>query len=97
MNFSWRRGDPVAVTDAVKGAVGVAKAAFGMNAASSDDYKARWAICLSCDQHDAGRCLACGCFTGAKVRVARESCPMSKWVAVEAITTNGQLHVEKSE
>lgn len=78
------------VGDIFRGAVGVAKAVTGIGAASQTDYQARWAICLACDQHDAGRCRTCGCFTGAKVRVAQESCPVGKWVAVEAVTTNGQ-------
>jgi hypothetical protein len=78
------------VGDIIRGAVGVARAATGLGAASQTDYQARWAICMACDQHDAGRCRTCGCFTGAKVRVARESCPAGKWVAVEAVTTGGQ-------
>lgn len=63
--------DKPSVVDMVKGAVGVAKAAVGIGAASTEDYRARWAICMACDQHDAGRCRTCGCFTGAKVRVAQ--------------------------
>lgn len=78
------------VGDIIRGAVGVAKAVTGIGAASQADYRDRWAICMACDQHDAGRCITCGCFTGAKVRVARESCPVGKWVAVEAVTTEGR-------
>jgi len=74
------------VGDIIRGAVGVARAATGLGAASQTDYQARWAICMACDQHDAGRCRTCGCFTGAKVRVARESCPLGKWVAVTVDT-----------
>jgi hypothetical protein len=68
--------------DMVRGAVGVAKAALGVQAAPVAEVQARWAFCQQCDQHDCGRCLACGCFTGAKIRVAGESCPLGKWVAV---------------
>ncbi len=84
------------VGDVIRGVVGVAQAATGYGAASQQDYRARWAICTSCDQHDAGRCLSCGCFTGAKVRVAREECPMGKWLAVAAVTTEGQSCCGKS-
>jgi hypothetical protein len=94
----WRReeGDQSArVSNLVRGAVGVAKAAMGIGAASPQDYQARWAICMACDQHDAGRCRTCGCFTGAKVRVAQESCPVGKWVAVEPKPEN--LHNRKSD
>lgn len=74
------------VGDMVRGAVGVAKAALGVQAASEADTRARWAFCQQCDQHDCGRCNACGCFTGAKVRVAGESCPLGKWAAVTVNT-----------
>jgi hypothetical protein len=77
------------VADVVKGAVGIAKAATGIGMASQADYQARWAICTACDQHDAGRCRTCGCFTGAKVRVASESCPVGKWTQVSVSATGG--------
>ncbi len=72
----------VTVGDMVRGAVGVAKAALGVQAAPVEVVRARWAACLACAEHDCGRCIACGCFTGAKVRVAGESCPRGVWVAV---------------
>jgi len=87
MNIQWKMDDGSRL---IKGAVGVAKAAFGLHAAPHEAVQLRWAACLACDQHDAGRCITCGCFTGAKVRVANESCPIGKWVAVEAVTTEGR-------
>jgi len=90
--MQWRMtssGDPEishdakpGVGDIVRGAVGVAKAALGVQVAPVNAVIDRWSICSSCDQHDCGRCKACGCFTGAKVRVAGESCPQGKWTAV---------------
>jgi len=81
----WRREDgdqSPSVGDLVRGAVGVAKAALGVQAASDEVVRARWAACMACESHDCGRCTACGCFTGAKVRVAGESCPRAIWAAV---------------
>jgi hypothetical protein len=83
--FKWRRGEQQTapgVGDLVRGAVGVAKAALGVQPAPSEVVRARWAACLACADHDCGRCMACGCFTGAKIRVAGESCPRGVWVAV---------------
>jgi hypothetical protein len=57
--------------DMVRGAVGVAKAALGVQAAPVAEVQARWALCQHCDQHDCGRCL---------------SCPLGKWVAVTVDT-----------
>jgi len=98
VRFSHRRVDvngieidnKVRFVDLVRGAVGVVKAATGVGAASPEDYRSRWDICLACDQHDAGACRACGCFTGAKVRVASESCPVGKWVQVQAVLNEGR-------
>jgi len=81
----WRRGDgdqSPSVGDLVRGAVGVAKAALGVQAAPDETVRARWAACLACEAHDCGRCRECGCFTGAKIRVAGESCPRGLWTAV---------------
>ena len=81
----WKRGEgdmSPSVGDLVRGAVGVAKAALGVHAAPDETVRARWAACLACDAHDCGRCTACGCFTGAKIRVAGESCPRGVWAAV---------------
>ena len=78
--------DGPGVGDLVRGAVGVAKAALGVQAAPAAVVRERWGHCLACLKHDCGRCLVCGCFTGAKIRVAGESCPERKWVAVTVNT-----------
>jgi hypothetical protein len=70
------------IADLARGAVGVAKAALGRDRAPEDAITARWDSCLACDKHDRGVCLACGCFVGAKIRLASAECPESRWVAV---------------
>ncbi len=67
---------------ALHGAVGIARATLGVDAVSADVRKARWATCSDCEFHDCGQCTMCGCFTGAKIRVASESCPAGKWLHV---------------
>jgi predicted Zn-ribbon and HTH transcriptional regulator len=48
----------------------------------------REATCRACPEWDAqalnatGRCRKCGCSTWAKLRMATERCPLSKWEAV---------------
>lgn len=81
----WKREDgdqSPTVSDLVRGAVGVAKAALGVQAAPAEVVRERWAACLACAEHDCGKCTACGCFTGAKIRVAGESCPRGMWAAI---------------
>ena len=84
MNVHWRKGDGSRL---IKGAVGVAKAALGVQADAVEVVQERWATCLACEEHDCGRCKVCGCFTGAKVRLASESCPQGKWTAVGVTTS----------
>jgi len=79
----WRRGDGErTLADLARGAVGVAKAALGRDRAPEDAITARWDSCLACERHDRGVCTACGCFVGAKIRVASSACPEARWVAV---------------
>jgi predicted Zn-ribbon and HTH transcriptional regulator len=53
-----------------------------------DILASREAICRACPEWDAaainstGRCRKCGCSTWAKLRMATERCPLSKWEAV---------------
>jgi hypothetical protein len=50
--------------------------------------QSRMDICKGCEFWDklalngTGRCKKCGCSTWAKLRMATESCPLEKWVAV---------------
>lgn len=56
----------------------------GFKIAPEEQYKARKAVCLACDQWNgegyfgAGACRACGC-TGAKLYIASSECPLKKW------------------
>lgn len=47
-------------------------------------YEQRAEVCRRCEAWDArkGRCTKCGCFTRAKLRLAKERCPIDKWGAV---------------
>ena len=83
--YRWRRGDgdqSPSIGDLARGAVGVARAALGRDRAPEDAITARWDSCLACEKHDRGVCLACGCFVGAKIRLASSACPEARWVAV---------------
>jgi len=57
--------------------------ASGLQRVDDDAYRARLAICQSCDQYDADqkRCRLCGCKTSIKLRMASEHCPLDdpKW------------------
>lgn len=63
------------------GAVGLAKAAIGLDRAPADVIHARQHICLHCDRLAKGFCRACGCLVAAKIRLRAETCPIGKWGA----------------
>lgn len=65
----------------VKGAIGLAKATAGIDEADDGTIRLRFARCVTCPSHDAGRCDSCGCWIGPKIRVASESCPEGRWPA----------------
>lgn len=50
----------------------------------------RQRLCRECPEWDAkalngtGRCRKCGCSTWAKLRMATESCPLGKWLAISS-------------
>ena len=60
---------------------GAAKAVVASVTADSPMSERRLAICKGCDQWTGSRCKQCGCFTGLKVRLPAERCPMGKWEA----------------
>jgi hypothetical protein len=60
---------------------GAAKAVVASVTADSPMSERRLAICKGCDQWDGSRCNQCGCFTGLKVRLPAEACPIGKWSA----------------
>jgi hypothetical protein len=66
------------------GVVGIAKALTGTGGTSVDLVAHRTAVCRSCPHAElaAGvlqRCSLCGCSTWAKIRNAREACPIGRW------------------
>lgn len=72
----------------VRGAVGITKASLSMDAAKRETQEERYRICANCPSNDLGKCGACGCWIGPKVRLAGETCPQSHWLPegnVEAI------------
>ena len=71
---------------AAAGAINTAKAYLGIDPATPETMKARWAICSKCEHNDLGRCNLCGCGVSEKLRLASQSCPIMLWVAE---TSNG--------
>jgi hypothetical protein len=73
--------EPLTARRAVSGAAGLAAEAFGVGAADRATAEARWATCMTCARFDLGKCAAkgCGCHLSAKVRIARETCPIGRW------------------
>ena len=68
----------------VRGTVGLAKAAIGVDRADGITMIKRWAVCESCTSavKTAGvvqTCALCHCMLHAKIRIAHERCPAGKW------------------
>tara|TARA_R110000824_G_scaffold89623_11_gene219592 strand:+ start:1504 stop:1965 length:462 start_codon:yes stop_codon:yes gene_type:complete len=63
----------------IKGAVGLAKSELRIGAASEEEVSNRRAICIGCDKQILGVCSECGCYCAAKVKIAKERCPIGKW------------------
>jgi hypothetical protein len=81
--------------DIIKGAVGLTKAACGIDPAPAEVVQARRDICRECpfatkDQREKfiankglttfSRCTKCGCVIAAKTKIAGEVCPDGKWL-----------------
>ena len=69
---------------ALKGAVGVTKAALHVNRAAEPLIRQRRAICAACPQATAGssetsRCAVCTCFIHPKSATTSEKCPQARW------------------
>jgi hypothetical protein len=98
--IKWKRGDgdiKPSVGDLVRGAVGVAKAATGVDRAPENIITERWESCMACGDHDRGVCKRCGCFTPAKIRVASSVCPAERWLAVTVEGSTARACCGKSE
>jgi len=78
-------------TEVIHGAVGLAKAATGIDRAEAATIEARRVICRACEHalpcvfrglHTLGRkckCAKCGCNLRAKTTLAGENCPDGRW------------------
>lgn len=75
-----------AATRIVSGAVGTAKAYFGIDPAPESEVQRRYSICETCEMNVCGQCLhaGCNCFIGTKIRIASQSCPLEKWLTCNA-------------
>lgn len=51
----------------------------GQIVAAHTERDRRMAICEACEHLSGGRCLQCGCWLWAKVRLGTEQCPLGKW------------------
>jgi hypothetical protein len=71
----------------VQGAIGLAKAAAGVDRADDATIERRRSICRNCPHAQpcplsAGKkckCAKCGCLLKAKTAIAGERCPIGKW------------------
>lgn len=67
------------------GAIGLVKAAAGIDHAPKEVIASRRDICRGCDQKNTetltvlSRCKGCGCYIRAKTTLASEKCPLGKW------------------
>lgn len=89
-----RGADLIKCRNCLKGAVGLAKVALGMDAAPDAVIAERRDACRMCDRatrnpspryvasmglSSLSRCLECKCFIAAKTKLAGERCPLGKW------------------
>jgi len=72
------------------GVVGLTKAALNIDRAPDDVIEQRRATCRACpfaspctsNPLKFCTCMKCGCVLKAKTKIASESCPVGKWLAV---------------
>ena len=67
----------------IAAALKLARAEMNIGVLDEAAVKARRAACEACDRWDHGRCGECGCFTFAKSKLPRETCPLDRWPALE--------------
>lgn len=51
----------------------------GFKTTTPEEYRARLAVCSTCEHHTGIRCRICGCFTAAKAKLVHEQCPAGRW------------------
>lgn len=62
------------------GAVKLAKAELGLSLLKDQDLiQQRRRACEACPEWEHGKCRQCGCYTWAKTRLTRETCPLDRW------------------
>ena len=65
------------------GVMGIARALTGTGGATAEMIEERTATCRTCEHATSTlgvpKCLICGCMLAAKVRNAKEHCPVRKW------------------
>lgn len=62
-----------------QGAVGLARAALGVDRAPEATIRARRQRCRACPDKVGRLCTACGCLIAAKTLVYSQSCPRGRW------------------
>lgn len=72
------------LVELARGALGLLKDALGTDAAPDEVVAARWRLCAGCRHNDRGICTQCNCHLSAKVRLAKEECPLPepKWASI---------------
>ena len=64
----------ISATDAMRKFI-----ASGLKTSPAEVSRQRLETCRTCEHHTGIRCQVCGCFTGAKVKLVHEVCPLGKW------------------
>jgi len=63
----------------IVGALKMARSEAGIRIALPQLIAERRKACEACERWDHGRCLECRCFTWAKSRLPKETCPAGRW------------------
>lgn len=79
----------------IHGVVGLTQSALGINSAPDDVIQQRRELCRACpeattyhgDPTRFSQCRVCKCFLKAKTQLQTESCPLGKWLAFAAVTS----------
>lgn len=78
------------------GAVKLARAELGLVVLQDAGLlEARRQACEACDRWRHGRCVECGCYTWAKTRLVRESCPLDRWPRLQTDQSGARLPDEQ--
>lgn len=61
------------------GAVGVTKAALGIDRVREGDLQRRLDACATCPWRRGAKCSKCTCYVKVKARISSETCPIGNW------------------